>query len=166
MKSTNPRRTTLRVGLGGIRKSKEGNVRFTLIIGTMQRLLMNENDNCFDLFWALWPSSHRKASKSKCLERWKKKALDKQWKQIHAHLTWMKTTDMWKKSNGDFIPAPLVYINQERWDGAEIPSPVTINIHYRDPVLDKLENDTKNAAPMPEDVKKRMMELRRALKSI
>ena len=78
----------------------------------------------------------------------------------------MKTTDMWKKSNGDFIPAPLVYINQERWDGAEIPSPVTINIHYRDPVLDKLENDTKNAAPMPEDVKKRMMELRRALKSI
>lgn len=134
----------------------------------MQRLLMSENveKNCFELFWALWPSSPRKASKSKCLERWKKKALDKQWKQIHAHLTWVKTTDMWKKSNGDFIPAPLVYINQERWDGAEIPTPVTININFRDPILEKLDNDTKNAAPMPEDVKKRMMELRQALKSI
>ena len=40
---------------------------------------------------------------------------------IVAHVRWLKTTEDWQKNGGAFIPAPLVYLNQSRWDGAEIP---------------------------------------------
>jgi hypothetical protein len=66
----------------------------------------------------------------------------------------MKTTDQWKKGDGAFIPAPLVYINQMRWDGAEVPEmTVNVNLNFRDPALVKIEEDTKNVAPMPSFVK-------------
>jgi hypothetical protein len=66
----------------------------------------------------------------------------------------MQTTDQWKKANGDFIPAPLVYINQMRWDGAEVPEmTVNVNVNFRDPALIKIEEDTKNVAPMPASVR-------------
>jgi hypothetical protein len=66
----------------------------------------------------------------------------------------MKTTDQWKKGDGAFIPAPLVYINQMRWDGAEVPEMVlNVNLNFRDPALVKIEEDTKNVAPMPASVR-------------
>jgi hypothetical protein len=66
----------------------------------------------------------------------------------------MKTTDQWKKGDGAFIPAPLVYINQMRWDGAEVPEmTVNVNVNFKDPALVKIEEDTKNVAPMPSFVK-------------
>ena len=66
----------------------------------------------------------------------------------------MQTTDQWKKANGDFIPAPLVYINQMRWDGAEVPEmTVNVNVNFKDPALAKIEEDSKNVAPMPASVR-------------
>ena len=66
----------------------------------------------------------------------------------------MKTTDQWKKNDGAFIPAPLVYINQMRWDGAEVPEmTVNVNLNFKDPALAKIEEDTKNVAPMPASVR-------------
>jgi hypothetical protein len=38
---------------------------------------------------------------------------------ILKHLDWMKTTQQWLRDNGAYIPAPKVYLNQQRWDGAE-----------------------------------------------
>jgi hypothetical protein len=67
----------------------------------------------------------------------------------------MKTTDAWMKQNGAFIPAPLVYLNQQRWDGAEIPeSRVVVN------PLVKMEEERKKAVPMPSDIKARLDALR------
>jgi hypothetical protein len=66
----------------------------------------------------------------------------------------MKTTEQWKKGDGSFIPAPLVYINQMRWDGAEVPEmTVNVNVNFKDPALLKIEEDTKNVAPMPASVR-------------
>jgi hypothetical protein len=68
----------------------------------------------------------------------------------------MKTTPQWLRDNGAYIPAPKVYLNQQRWDGAEIPEAKP----ERDPVLVKLEEDRKKAAPMPEHIRERLAQLR------
>ena len=112
----------------------------------------------FEDFWAEWPKSVRKGGKSACKAKWDKLKLDTESDQIIKHVRWMKTTDAWKKSEGAFIPAPLVYINQMRWDGAEVPEIAPKEVI--DPFFKKYEEDKKKAVPMPEDVKRRLQELR------
>jgi hypothetical protein len=68
----------------------------------------------------------------------------------------MKTTDQWRKDNGAFIPAPLVYLNQQRWDGAEIPEPpkkVTMAEQYRERMA--------GATTMPDHIRERLAQIRR-----
>ena len=118
----------------------------------------------FEDFWKAWPTSGRKGGKSVCLAKWNKLKLDSQADQIIKHVTWMKTTDAWKKANGDFIPAPLVYINQMRWDGAEVPEmTVNVNVSFKDPALTKIENDTRRAVGMPSDVAEKLRELKKSM---
>ena len=45
---------------------------------------------------------------------------EEQTEEIIKHVESCKTSDGWLKNNGEFIPAPLVYLNQQRWDGAEL----------------------------------------------
>ena len=112
----------------------------------------------FDKFWQAWPSSPRKGAKSECLKKWVKLGCDADFNQIIKHIEWLKTTDQWLRGNGSFIPAPLVYLNQKRWDGAEVPeiAPKT----EKDPALMKIEADWKKAAPMPESVRLKLAQLR------
>lgn len=74
----------------------------------------------FTEFWEAWPSSTRKESKGKCLEVWKKQKLESVAEQVIQHVTSLKTSSAWTKNGGEFIPAPLVYLNQRRWEGAEV----------------------------------------------
>jgi acyl-CoA thioesterase FadM len=73
----------------------------------------------------------------------------------------MKTTDQWRLKDGAFIPAPLVYLNQQRWDGAEIPEIVTES--RIDPALVKIEQDSKRAIAMPDDVRAKLAALRKGM---
>ena len=115
----------------------------------------------FEQFWTAWPKSQRKGGKATCQAKWVKLKLDLQADQIIKHVEWMKTTDQWKKGDGAFIPSPLVYINQMRWDGAEIPDmTVNVNVNLRDPALAKIEEDTRNVAPMPSFVREYIAKLR------
>jgi hypothetical protein len=121
----------------------------------------------FEDFWAAWPKSVRKGGKSTCLAKWNKLKLDAQADQIIKHVVWMKTTDAWKKANGDFIPAPLVYINQMRWDGAEVPE-MTVNVNvtnvtFKDPALEKMDADRQKAVPMPQSVAEKLQALRKSM---
>lgn len=75
-------------------------------------------------FWAAWPKSVRKGEKGECLQRWRKNDFDLVSEQILSHVEAMKTTHEWTKESGRFIPAPLVYLNKRRWEGAD-PSPET-----------------------------------------
>jgi hypothetical protein len=70
----------------------------------------------FDLFWAAWPRGERKTGKAKCKAVWKKKKLDPQAAKILKVLEAMKKSDGWTKENGHYIPAPLVWLNQDRFD--------------------------------------------------
>ena len=78
-------------------------------------------DQSFNLFWKAWPSNcqnyTRKGSKIKCQQVWGR-LIHLDLDHVLNHIAWLKTTDSWKDG---YIPAPLVYLNQRRWDGAEIP---------------------------------------------
>ena len=118
----------------------------------------------FEDFWSAWPKSVRKGGKSTCLAKWNKLKLNVDADQIVKHVVWMKTTDAWKKDNGDFIPAPLVYINQMRWDGADVPEvTVTVNVKFKDPALAKIEEDTRRAVGMPSDVAEKLRQLKKSI---
>ena len=109
----------------------------------------------FDRFWAAWPKSPRKGGKSECLKKWAKHYCETCADQIIKHVEWMKTTDQWRKDNGAYIPAPLVYLNQQRWDGAEIPEP------KQDNTLERIKQDAKLATPMPDHIRQKLAELRK-----
>lgn len=72
----------------------------------------------FTSFWAEWPSSDRKGSRVKCLDAWKKARCEGEAMVILLHVQRLKTSEDWRREAGRFIPAPLVYLNQRRWDGA------------------------------------------------
>jgi hypothetical protein len=73
----------------------------------------------FAEFWKTWPSNDRKQAKGKCLEAWKKAHAERDAALILAHVESLKTSASWKEKGGQFIPAPLVYLNNRRWEGAE-----------------------------------------------
>jgi len=116
----------------------------------------------FELFWKAWPKSIRKGGKSTCLAKWKQKRLDMDIRQILAHVEWMKTTEAWK--NEAFIPAPLVYLNQMRWDGAEVPDmKIEVSLSFKDPALQKIEEDSRKSVPMPPEIAEKLRNLRKSI---
>lgn len=73
----------------------------------------------FAAFWQAWPTTDRKQAKGKCLDAWKKASAERDAAVILAHVESLKASTGWQKNSGEFIPAPLVYLNQRRWEGAE-----------------------------------------------
>jgi hypothetical protein len=143
--------------VAGVTRKRE--IKTALITGVNMEQLFEDN---FERFWNTWPKSFRKGGKSACRVKWKKFYCDSCADQIIKHIEWMKTTDAWRKDDGAFIPAPLVYLNQQRWDGAEIPEGFGIKVEVKiDPALAKIEADRKKAAPMPEHIRARLAELRK-----
>lgn len=76
-------------------------------------------------FWGAWPKSSRKQSRGSCWERWRKQDFDLVADQIVAHVESLKLSMDWRKDGGAFIPAPLVYLNQRRWEGADMLAPAS-----------------------------------------
>ena len=118
----------------------------------------------FDQWWSAWPGNsrggyQRKGGKSLCLARWVKGLYWTQADQIIKHTEWMKTTEDWKKSNGMFIPMPITYLNQMRWDGAEIEIVVPVKSVYVDPALKKIMDDRSIAVAPNAEVRAKMAEL-------
>lgn len=85
----------------------------------LQDQKLSPADAGFTLFWQDWPKGERKQAKGKCLAVWKRKGLEAKAPEILAHIAALKDSEGWR--NG-FVPAPLVYLTQERWDGADAPS--------------------------------------------
>jgi hypothetical protein len=74
----------------------------------------------FASFWQAWPVNDRKQAKGKCLEAWKKASAERDAALILAHVERMKASEDWRKQSGQFVPAPLVYLNQRRWEGTDL----------------------------------------------
>jgi hypothetical protein len=114
----------------------------------------------FDKFWSAWPKHPRKGAKSKCQQVWNKSYCESCADQILKHIAWMLTTDQWRKDGGAFIPAPLVYLNQQRWDGAEIPESFGKKPEQIiDPALVKIQQDRAKAVGIPDHIREKMRQI-------
>jgi hypothetical protein len=71
-------------------------------------------------FWDAWPKSERKGGRAKCEDVWAKGGFDSEADAIVAHVKAMADTEGWRKEAGRYVPAPLVYLNGRRWDGADL----------------------------------------------
>lgn len=71
----------------------------------------------FAAFWLAWPASERKQAKGKCFDAWKRSGAEKDAPTIISHVERLKASEDWRKNGGAYIPAPLVYLNQRRWEG-------------------------------------------------
>lgn len=119
-----------------------------------------KTDEGFEEFWNAYPKCFRKGEKSACKKKWVESYYFSQKQTILKHVQWMTTTEQWLKDNGAWIPAPKVYLNQQRWDGAEIP-----DLKPRptiDPALAKIDADRKKATPMPDHIRKRLQEIKKS----
>jgi uncharacterized protein YdaU (DUF1376 family) len=66
----------------------------------------------FDRFWKTWPASKRKVDRKKCADKWRRSGLDAQGDAIIAQVEAMKRSKQWRDG---YEPAPLTYLNGERW---------------------------------------------------
>ena len=71
----------------------------------------------FEDFWKEFPVN-RKVGKKPCMDKWGRKGLDNIADRIINHVKTMKQSKQWKDG---FNPAPLTYINQERWEDDNAP---------------------------------------------
>jgi hypothetical protein len=72
----------------------------------------------FDAFWSAWPAHQRKVAREQCARKWDSKDCEPIAATIVAHVEAMKASVAWTKDGGEYIPAPLVYLNQRRWEAA------------------------------------------------
>jgi hypothetical protein len=75
-----------------------------------------ETQTRFEDFWSAWPKSDRKQDKAKCHEKWVDLNLDTLLVKILADVEAKKLTRKWQDDDGKFIEAPLVYLNNKRWE--------------------------------------------------
>lgn len=67
-------------------------------------------------FWSSWPKHTRKQAQGKCWSLWRQKDFDQIAPVVLAHVEALKVSDDWQRG---YVPAPFVYLNQKRWEGAE-----------------------------------------------
>lgn len=67
----------------------------------------------FDLFWEAWPSGDRKVNRAACLKVWIKNNLEEIGDKIVDHVSYLTTTRDWIEG---FVPMPLTYLNQKRYE--------------------------------------------------
>jgi len=121
-----------------------------------------KTDEGFEEFWAVYPRCIRKGEKAACKKKWTESYYFSQKHIILKHVQWMATTSQWLRDNGAFIPAPKVYLNQQRWDGAELPENFSAEPKpFVEPALEKIKLDSLKTAPMPEHIRLRLQALKK-----
>ena len=117
--------------------------------GSIARGILNAMHG-FDGWWKAWPAGPRKVAKQQCINKWAKYGCANNASHIIAHTEWLKTQDDWLRG---FVPMPVTYLNQQRWLDWE---PVEIR-HVVDVVA---VIRAHKGAPMPENVRAKLAELR------
>ena len=73
----------------------------------------------FEQFWIAYPN---KKTKKKAYDSWKKiNPSDKLFKEIMSGLERSKSSKQWQKDDGQYIPHPTTWLNQERWNDEDTP---------------------------------------------
>lgn len=72
----------------------------------------------FEEFWLAWPKGERKQDKKACLAKWRLHGFDALADVILADVRLKRGTRKWAEG---FIEAPLVYLNNRRWEDGVVP---------------------------------------------
>ena len=70
----------------------------------------------FARFWKAWPRHFRKTGKGRAAEKWHSLDLECQAEDVVAVVEVMKTSRSWMKEGGQYIPAPVVWLNAKGYD--------------------------------------------------
>lgn len=70
----------------------------------------------FLAFWTAWPSHKRKADKLRCLRRWIADGCEARTEEIVGKVRAWTVSEDWTKDGANFVPAPLVWLSQQRYD--------------------------------------------------
>ena len=76
----------------------------------------------FNRFWLAYPNTPRRVAKAKCFDIWKRKKLDDLADELITHVNAMAKTKAWQDG---YEPAPLTYLNQDRWEDG-LPGPEVV----------------------------------------
>ncbi len=109
-------------------KNKEKN-KDNIDIPPLSAKAVCEYSEDFLMFWKEYP---KKVGKGEAFKKWKKERISgADLSDILNALKWQKSTDVWRKNGGQFIPNPSTYISQRRWEdepmGADITDPTRYN---------------------------------------
>jgi uncharacterized protein YdaU (DUF1376 family) len=103
----------------------------------------------FARFWTAWPTSQRKVARAQCLRKWLKAGCEDFADRVVASVEAHKLSADWTKDSGGFIPAPIVWLNQSRWE-AELPaSPAASSIASGNAELQRAREQAARAVPPP-----------------
>ncbi len=80
------------------------------------------SDDAFDAFWDAWPKNDRKQDKAKCREKFDAIGASGCLQEILTDIQAKALTDKWR--NG-YVEAPLVYLNNRRWEDGGTQAPFT-----------------------------------------
>lgn len=70
----------------------------------------------FALFWEQWPKHFRKVDRAGCLRHWQSQNLESAALLINAGLMTAVKSRAWAIEDGKFIPMPLTWLRQRRWE--------------------------------------------------
>lgn len=69
-------------------------------------------------FWSRYPNGKRKVNRAACERTWIANNLDEHADMIADALGIASSDPEWKKENGAFVPLPMTWLNQRRWEAA------------------------------------------------
>ena len=73
----------------------------------------------FLAFWQAWPKHKRKEDKAGCARKWARMNLEPLTTVIVADVNRRKLSTDWTKDGGEYISAPMVYLNKRRWENED-----------------------------------------------
>lgn len=89
---------------------------------------VSEEEEMFNVFWSEYP---KKVAKPQCLTAFKRiPHLKELFPKIMASLFQQKNSNDWRKEHGQYIPNPLTWIHQQRWEYVQDPTPEDVFRSY------------------------------------
>jgi hypothetical protein len=80
--------------------------------------------DAFTAFWAAWPKHPRKVARRQCEKKFNAALSDGvNSAAIMAAVERAKASEDWRKDGGAFIPAPMTWLNQARWEAPSVDPP-------------------------------------------
>lgn len=84
--------------------------------GNLKGNLKKEFSEKFEKFWSAYPKCKRKSDKVGTSKTFKKYSSEFDVDFLISILEKQKADNSWIKQNGEFIPAPTVWLNQKQWE--------------------------------------------------